>query len=145
MFIEGVTKESNPSIRAECAKGLGRTGPSGFRTLLLALHDHCHDVREAAGSAILRNMSPEAVLSFFDDKEHQKQSVLCSIKEVLMSDRLFDLSGDVYGYMHRLCALFEQEGETGDEALSSQRHGEDLEEKHAPLLADYYSLRQAYP
>ena len=39
MFIEGVTKEANAAIRVECAKGLGKIGPSTFRTLLLTLHD----------------------------------------------------------------------------------------------------------
>ena len=39
MFIEGVTKEQNAAIRIECAKGLGKIGPSTFRTLLLTLHD----------------------------------------------------------------------------------------------------------
>jgi hypothetical protein len=39
LFIEGVTKEQNATIRAECATGLGRIGVSAFRTLLLTLSD----------------------------------------------------------------------------------------------------------
>ena len=39
MFIEGVTKEQNTHIRIECAKGLGKIGPTTFRTLLLTIHD----------------------------------------------------------------------------------------------------------
>jgi len=58
MFIEGVTKEANPNIRVECAKGLGRIGPTTFRTLILALHDNHPAVKEAACTAILRNMTP---------------------------------------------------------------------------------------
>jgi hypothetical protein len=42
MLIEGVTKEHNEQIRVECAKGLGRIGPTTFRTLLLALHDRSY-------------------------------------------------------------------------------------------------------
>ena len=70
MFIEGVTKESNVAIRIECAKGLGKIGPSTFRTLLLTLHDPSTQVREAACNAILKNTSPESVFSAFSDKEH---------------------------------------------------------------------------
>lgn len=58
MFIEGVTKEANPNIRLECAKGLGKIGPTTFRTLLLTLHDPHPAVVEAVCTAILRNMTP---------------------------------------------------------------------------------------
>lgn len=58
MFIEGVTKEANPNIRLECAKGLGKIGPTTFRTLLLTLHDPHPSVVEAVCTAILRNMTP---------------------------------------------------------------------------------------
>jgi len=58
MFIEGATKDKNPIIRAECSTGLGNIGSSTFRTLLLNLHDSSGYVREAACSAILRNMTP---------------------------------------------------------------------------------------
>lgn len=40
MFIEGVSKEISPSIRAECAFGLGTIGVQTFRSLLLALRDN---------------------------------------------------------------------------------------------------------
>lgn len=39
LFIEGVSKERNSQIRAECALGLGSIGVQTFRSLLLALHD----------------------------------------------------------------------------------------------------------
>lgn len=39
LFIEGVCKDQNPQIRAECALGLGQIGVQTFRSLLLALHD----------------------------------------------------------------------------------------------------------
>lgn len=86
MFIEGVTKEANSGIRIECAKGLGKIGASTFRTLLLTLHDPNLAVKEAACLAILRNMTPESVFESFSDKDHQKQSLLCSLQEVVMTD-----------------------------------------------------------
>ena len=72
MFIEGVTKEANAAIRVECAKGLGKIGPSTFRTLLLTMHDQNFAVKEAACVAVLKNMTPESVFESFEDKDHQK-------------------------------------------------------------------------
>ena len=46
LFIEGVSKESNPVLRAECALGLGSIGPQTFRSLLLALHDEHQIVKD---------------------------------------------------------------------------------------------------
>jgi len=40
MFIEGISKDKNPNVRAECADGLGQIGVQTFRSLLLALHDN---------------------------------------------------------------------------------------------------------
>ena len=48
LFIEGVSKESNPVLRAECALGLGSIGPQTFRSLLLALHDEHQIVKDQA-------------------------------------------------------------------------------------------------
>ncbi len=70
LFIEGVIKEPNWQVRAECATGLGRIGVTAFRTLLLALNDCEQSVRDAAASAILRNMSPEDVQTEFMPKTH---------------------------------------------------------------------------
>lgn len=103
MFIEGVTKESNAAIRVECARGLGKIGPSTFRTLLLTLHDPNPVVTEAATAAILKNTTPESVCENFADKDHQRQSLLCSVQEVLMSDKMVNLSSEMYDYMNRLC------------------------------------------
>jgi len=70
MFIEGLTKETNEQIRIECARGLGRIGPSTFRTLSLGLHDRSYIVREAASRAIVRYMTPESVNKAFQEKEY---------------------------------------------------------------------------
>lgn len=48
-------------IRIECARGLGRIGPTTFRTLLLALHDRSYNVRLAASNAILKHMTAESI------------------------------------------------------------------------------------
>jgi len=82
MFIEGITKEKNPMIRSECASGLGRIGPSTFRTLLVALHDESTMVRDSVCAAILKNMTPEAVEEEFKDKSYQCQTIACSIREI---------------------------------------------------------------
>ena len=107
MFIEGVTKEANPNIRVECAKGLGRIGPTTFRTLILTLHDPHPAVREAACTAILRNMTAESVYKCFEDKEHQRQSLFCSVQEVIMSDNVVNISSDIYNFLSNLAHMLE--------------------------------------
>jgi|LauGreDrversion4_2_1035121.scaffolds.fasta_scaffold11190_9 HEAT repeat protein len=39
MLIEGVTKDKNANVRADCALGLGHIGTQSFRILLIALND----------------------------------------------------------------------------------------------------------
>ena len=102
-----MTKEANPNIRLECAKGLGKIGPTTFRTLLLTLHDSHPAVKEAACTAILRNMTPQSVFACFEDKEHQRQSLLCSVQEVIMSDAVVDLSSDIYNFLYALAQKLE--------------------------------------
>ena len=86
MFIEGISKEASPQIRAECAFGLGSIGAQTFRTLLLALHDGSMLVKDAASRAILDNMSAEDIEEQFQDRAHQKQTICCTIKELLSNN-----------------------------------------------------------
>ncbi len=65
LFIEGVTKDRNPTIRRECAYGLGDIGPSTFRTLLLALHDSSRAVRDAAAEGMVSGMDVASVMDNF--------------------------------------------------------------------------------
>ena len=102
MFIEGVTKEQNAQIRIECAKGLGKIGPTTFRTLLLTMHDIHPQVKEAACQAILRNMTPASVEQAFAEKSHQRQSLICSISEVLVNENLIHLSNEIIDFLNQL-------------------------------------------
>ncbi len=65
LFIEGVTKDKNPTIRRECAYGLGDIGPSTFRTLLLAMHDSSRAVRTAAAEAVVKGMDAAGIMDNF--------------------------------------------------------------------------------
>jgi HEAT repeat protein len=65
MFIEGVSKEPNSMVRAECAFGLGTIGVQTFRSLLLALHDSLQIVKDAASRAILDRMSIQSLMAHF--------------------------------------------------------------------------------
>lgn len=82
-LIEALTKDSSHIVRAQAAKGLGLIGPSSFRTLILGLHD-CHPyVRKAVASTIYKHFSAKALCEEFVDKNTQRQSLRCAIKEVL--------------------------------------------------------------
>jgi HEAT repeat protein len=70
MFIEGISKESNAQVRAECAFGLGQIGAQTFRSLLLALRDSMQIVKDAASNAIVRNMSLDDITTAFEDNDH---------------------------------------------------------------------------
>jgi len=54
IFIEGITKDKNPLIRAESAKGLGRLGVQNFRILLFGLRDPEESVRKYNHFFIIR-------------------------------------------------------------------------------------------
>ena len=105
MFIEGLTKDKNFSIRCECANGLAQIGPSTFRTLLLSLHDPHPTVRDAASLAILRNMTCERVDEAFKSKEHQRQTIKCAIREVLSNNLI--LMNEIKVYLNRMLEMFE--------------------------------------
>ena len=83
MFIEGVSKEQNPNIRSECAFGLGTIGVQTFRSLLLALRDTTQIVKDAASVAILHNMNLLDLNQHFQGNQHQKQTICCTIRELL--------------------------------------------------------------
>lgn len=68
MLIEGLTKDDHAVVRACSARGLGKFGPSTFRSLLLGLHDNNPNVRKAAGKAITSNLSIELINDEFMDK-----------------------------------------------------------------------------
>jgi FtsZ-binding cell division protein ZapB len=96
-----VTKEKNLLVRAECATGLGRIGVSAFRTLLLTLSDRDQHVRDAAATAILKNMSVDEVKQEFENKAYQVQSIKCQINEVLDRNDYFK-SNDIFTWLEQL-------------------------------------------
>eukprot|EP01017_Pseudomicrothorax_dubius_P042162 TRINITY_DN6841_c0_g1_i5.p1 TRINITY_DN6841_c0_g1~~TRINITY_DN6841_c0_g1_i5.p1 ORF type:complete len:898 (-),score=219.15 TRINITY_DN6841_c0_g1_i5:408-3101(-) len=52
VFIEGLTKDRNATIRVECAKGLGMMGVQTFRALLFGLRDVDEAVRKATSQTL---------------------------------------------------------------------------------------------
>ncbi|CAG9335294.1 unnamed protein product [Blepharisma stoltei] len=83
MLIEALTKDQNPQIRAQAAKGLGLFGPSTFRSLLLGLHDSHPFVRKIVAQTISNNFTAEAISEEFWEKVPQRQGIRCTIKEIL--------------------------------------------------------------
>ena len=52
LLLEALQRDAAPSVRAAAATGLGTTGASGARSLVLALQDGSKRVRAAAGEAL---------------------------------------------------------------------------------------------
>ncbi|KAL4445474.1 hypothetical protein ABPG74_004548 [Tetrahymena malaccensis] len=82
MFIEGLTKDKNPIIRQECAKGLGALGVQNFRALLFGLKDVNEGVRKSTALAIKSNFVAEQIIEEFSDKQNQRPALLCNIKDI---------------------------------------------------------------
>jgi HEAT repeat protein len=121
MFIEGLTKEPNEMIRAECARGLGRIGPTTFRTLLLGLHDRSYSVRDACSKSIVKHMTPESVVEVFQEREYQRQSLICSTQDVINSQYEIDkqISSEMVVFLHQLLDLLVQ---TDGNPLAAENH-----------------------
>lgn len=72
-------------------------------------------------------MTPESVYESFMEKDHQKQSLLCSVQEVVMSDQIINLNSDIYNFLARLSQLLEQgnimmEDEAGEGTINVQQN-----------------------
>lgn len=65
MFIEGLTKDKNPVIRMECAKGLAMMGVQTFRTLLFGLRDIDENVRKVTARVLYDRFSPEMIMEAY--------------------------------------------------------------------------------
>lgn len=87
IFIEGMTK-GNPMVRVESAKGLARLGIQNFRALILGLRDDDISVRKTASTVILNSFTPEDVASYYFKKPQQIPSLLCNLKDILLSGGL---------------------------------------------------------
>lgn len=83
MFIEGLTKDKNVSIRCMSAIGLAKIGVSTFRTLLVGLYDDNPNVRKVIENEILKNFKLECILSEYQNKSPFIQSLKFSIKDIL--------------------------------------------------------------
>ena len=82
-LIEAFTKDSNHIIRAQAAKGLGKLGPVSFRTLILGLHDPHPFVRKISASTIAKYFTANSLFKEYEEKNSQRQTLRCAIKEVL--------------------------------------------------------------
>jgi len=65
------------------------------------MHDPNQRVKDAAGEAILKNMTPMEVDQAFLEKEHQRQTIKCAIREVLAANQYlqFELRGFLQGVL----------------------------------------------
>ena len=81
-------------------------GPSTFRSLLLGLHDPHHSVRKAAAETIY-GFSIETINEEFWDKNSQRQSMKCAIREILKLP--YPLQQTTSGLLKELLEILENE------------------------------------
>lgn len=116
MLIEAMTKDDSPIVRAQAIRGLGIIGPSAFRSLLLGLHDPHHSVRKASADTI-SEFSVEAICGEFWEKNSQRQSMKCAIREILKLP--YALQQNTLILLRELLEILESEGRT-DETEENQ-------------------------
>ena len=66
-------------------------------------------VKDSASKAILTFMSHNSVVSHFEDKEHQKQTICCTIKELLLqsnNQQQSYLHHDIISFLNQLLIAF---------------------------------------
>jgi len=83
IFIEGISKDSNPIIRANCAIGLANIGPHTIRTLLIGLHDDNKEVRKIVEKEITGKFAVYEIIELFSHKNSQKLSLKIAIRDIL--------------------------------------------------------------
>ena len=96
IFIEGISKDSNPIIRANCAIGLASMGPHTIRTLLIGLHDKNREVRKIVEKEIVQKFAVGDVLSLFSEKSSQKLSLKIAIRDILEKSQNLQASTRAY-------------------------------------------------
>ncbi len=84
LFIEGLTKDSNPLIRSECAKGLAMMGPQNFRVLLFGLRDLEEIVKTSTLNAILKNFTANLIIEEFSNKISSIPALILALREIIV-------------------------------------------------------------
>jgi len=82
IFIEGMTKDSNPIIRIQCALGLSKFGAKSIRTLAVGLFDKDKMVKNNI-EVILEKLKYDDIVKEFEDKKSQRFSLKIALKDVL--------------------------------------------------------------
>ena len=116
MLIEAMTKDDSPIVRAQAIRGLGAIGPSTFRSLLLGLHDPHHSVRKSAADTML-SFSVESISEEFWEKNSQRQSMKCAIREILKLP--YALQQNASNMLKELLELLENEGKVEENEESN--------------------------
>ena len=107
IFIEGISKDSNPIIRANCAIGLAMIGPHTIRTLLIGLHDENREVRKIVEKEIVRKFAVEDVLNIFSEKSSQKLSLKIAIRDILEKSQ--NLQANTRAYFNEIILNLDHE------------------------------------
>ena len=84
LFIEGLRKESNHNIQIECAKGLMRFGPSGFRAVLMAMINKDEKVSKAIGDEVHENFNIQELAEWFSMYPKDYGSVQIMVEKLLL-------------------------------------------------------------
>lgn len=100
MFIEGLTKDKNISIRCNSASGLARIGVTTFRTLLVGLYDDNPNVRKTIENEMLQRFKIEDIVAEFFKRIPQLESLKFTLRDIL--EKRIPLSRNTSNFLENL-------------------------------------------
>jgi hypothetical protein len=106
LFIEGLRRESNTNLQIECAKGLMKFGPSGFRAILMSLVTKDEKAAKAIGEEMCKSYAVEDLLEWFSAYPKDFGSVQV-MSEKLLTDLNF-MSSDVEEFLKSVLSIGQQ-------------------------------------
>lgn len=83
IFIEGLMKDPNVTIRKNSAIGLSQLGSHTFRTLILGIYDDDWTVRRTVEKEILDNFKINLIIENFTGENPNPYSIKFTIKDIL--------------------------------------------------------------
>lgn len=85
LFIEGLTRDSNPVVRIHCAIGLSMIGASTIRTLLVGLLDPDQRVRATVSNSLVSRVKISSIVETIQKKPGIRGSISAACRDILQN------------------------------------------------------------
>lgn len=103
LFIEGLRKESNYNIQIECARGLMRFGPSGFRAVLMAMINKDENVAKVIGEEAPYHYNIQELADWFSMYPKDFGSVQIMVEKLLLEQNF--MSSELESFLKEVLTI----------------------------------------